>query len=103
MTLRHREYLGEARSENLGDGKWEYKGKKGVWRTLGNYDRAFFPDDGSGPMAMRKHGKKKSLVGKAKGFLKKAVGSLKKKMGKKGDDFEMQRASGKKVFKIKQR
>jgi len=48
-------------SKHLGGGKYEYKGKKGVWRTLGNRDRGFFPDDGSEPMGMertKRHGGK---------------------------------------------
>lgn len=48
--------LEEARSTPVKGkkGKYKYKGKVGVWRTLGSGDRVFFPDDKSGPMAMRK-------------------------------------------------
>lgn len=45
--------LDEARSTPVKGGKYKYKGKVGVWRTLPNGDRVFFPDDKSGPMAMR--------------------------------------------------
>lgn len=36
--------------ENLGNGKYKYQGKEGVWRTAKNGDKMFFPDDGSGPL-----------------------------------------------------
>ena len=89
--------MDEARSENLGKGKWKYQGKTGKWRTLENGDRVFFPDDKSEPLAMRgpKQGpkkkmrsyalkkKKKGLLSRVKSKLKKAVKSLRSK-----DDFK---------------
>jgi hypothetical protein len=56
----------EARSKELGDGKWEYEGKVGVWRTLSNGDRAFFPDDGGAPLAAARTLKHPSNGGKPK-------------------------------------
>ncbi len=56
----------EARSKELGDGKWEYEGKVGVWRTLSNGDRAFFPDDGGAPLAAARTLKHPSNGGKTK-------------------------------------
>lgn len=38
--------IDEARSKSLGDGKFEFQGKKGVWRTLKNGDKVFFTDGG---------------------------------------------------------
>lgn len=35
-------------SKDLGDGKFEFEGKVGVWRTIRG-KRYFFPDDGSDP------------------------------------------------------
>jgi len=43
VVLESAEYSGEP----LGDGKWRYQGKEGVWRTAKNHDRIFIPDDGS--------------------------------------------------------
>jgi len=75
MILRQRSYMGEAkkkkpRSQKAKGGKYKYKGKVGVWRTLENGDRVFFPDDESGPMAMRKVTKQASVKQAAKGKAK---------------------------------
>lgn len=51
---------GDLPSKSLGNGKYEYKGKEGVWRTLKNGDRMFFPDDGSSPLGAS------ATLGKAK-------------------------------------
>ena len=43
----------EAVSKRIGPDQFEFKGKKGHWRTIkGN--QIFFPDDGSEPMGMPK-------------------------------------------------
>lgn len=58
--------LEEAVSKDLGGGKWEYKGKTGVWRTTGKaHDRVFIPDDGSGPMGAHPEVKKRMAGGSA--------------------------------------
>jgi hypothetical protein len=69
--------LEEARSTAVKDkpGKYKYQGKVGVWRTLPNGDKVFFPDDKSGPMAMRGPTKEK---GKKPGLLKRIGGAIKK-------------------------
>lgn len=72
------EHLDEAISKDLGNGKFRYKKKVGVWRTTRANDKIFVPDDGSPPMAMAptkkavaaqalaKPAKKKRGKGKAK-------------------------------------
>lgn len=42
----------EAISKKVGDDSYELDGKVGHWRTVGNGDRWFFPDDGSAPIGM---------------------------------------------------
>ena len=42
----------EAVTKQIGPDKWEYKGKKGKWRTGAGGDKIFIPDDGSGVMAL---------------------------------------------------
>lgn len=37
--------------KRLRNGKYQYQGKVGVWRTAANGDKMFFPDDGSAPLA----------------------------------------------------
>jgi hypothetical protein len=61
--------------EDLGNGKWKYQGKVGVWRTAKNGDKMFFPDDGSGPLGAAqtlKHGEEEeSLSDEEKAILNK--------------------------------
>jgi hypothetical protein len=42
----------EAVSKKVDKDTWEYKGKKGKWRTTGKGDRVFFPSGGGPPMAV---------------------------------------------------
>jgi hypothetical protein len=69
----------EARSKKVGKGKYKYKGKVGVWRTLKSGDKVFFPDDKSGPMAMQGP-KKKGALSKIAGGIKKVAGAIKRKL-----------------------
>jgi hypothetical protein len=47
--------------------EYEYKGKKGKWRTSPSGDRLFIPDDGSGPLGISK-GKRDALSGQSDMF-----------------------------------
>jgi len=73
-----RDELAEAISKSVGNGKWKYKGKVGVWRTTDAGDRIFFPDGGGKPMAMNKHTAAKARGGKTRGLLKRMIGGAKK-------------------------
>jgi hypothetical protein len=84
--------VAEARSKSLGKGKYEYKGKEGVWRTIKGGDRVFFPDDKSAPMAMQgPKDKKPGLLKRIAGGVKKAAGAVKRALTREEIEAEIAR------------